>query len=687
MRCQTAPCLGGDSSIPQTEGQSAVMAKKVDADVRALVKISREVGSDDRLVQAGGGNTSVKSADGKRMLIKASGTGLRAMSPERGYVTMAMKPLLALLADPRVAAMNDAKREPLVLETMYNAVTGGPDPAARPSCEATLHAMLQRYVVHIHPIAVIGILTGHRSKKYCEALARRGKFTMVWIPYTNPGHPLAVACRDAVDAFKAAHGGAAPDALLLENHGLFVSATSASRAVKLTKDIVALCEKMYAARHKKATARVRTLDDEAVLDTVVELRRALVEQPCEQRLVKAVPDAMAVRLMARKDARTILSINNTPDTLVYCLAHPLMLPKASKGKIAGAVARYIKTHGEPPRVVLVPGYGFLAVADSEKALQTTVVVYRAQLEFIERSFVFGGPKLLSKAEADYINRWEVEAHRRKVARAEAGEPGSLTGKVALVTGAGSGLGRGIALGLAAEGAHVILADIDMAAAEETAEKVAEHCRTPRATAVKADVTCEESMAAAFRTTVQTYGGIDIVVAAAGIAPAFPIQDFPVGAFNLTLAVNLTGYFLAGREAARWMIRQKTGGSLIFISSKSGIEASKNNAAYNATKAGELHFMRGLALELGQYGIRSNAICPGNVFEGSKIWNPKYIAQAAKKRGLRPDEVIPHYIAMAALGVEIKQEDIAGAAVFLASDSSRVISGQSIVVDAGQVFVR
>jgi NAD(P)-dependent dehydrogenase (short-subunit alcohol dehydrogenase family)/rhamnose utilization protein RhaD (predicted bifunctional aldolase and dehydrogenase) len=663
------------------------MAKKVDADIRALVKISREVGSDDRLVQAGGGNTSVKSADGKRMLIKASGTGLRAMSPERGYVTMAMKPLLALLADQRVAAMSDAKREPLVLETMYRAVTGGPDPSARPSCEATLHAMLQRYVVHIHPIAVIGILTGRESEKVCKDLARRGKFTMVWIPYTNPGHPLAVACRDAVDAFKAAHDGAAPDALLLENHGLFVSATSAARSVKLTKDIVALCEKMYAARRKKSVAKVRTIDDEAALDTVVELRRALVEQQCDARLVKAVPDAMAVRLMARKDARTILHMNNTPDTLVYCLAYPMMLPKASKGKVADAVARYIKAHGEPPRVVLVPGYGFLAVADSEKAIETTVVVYRAQLEFLERSFVFGGPKLFRKAEADYINSWEVETHRRKVARAEAGEPGPLSGKVAIVTGAGSGLGRGIAMGLAAAGAHVMLADIDMAAAEETAGMVAEHCNTPRATAVKADVTCEESMAEAFRTTARTYGGIDVVVAAAGIAPAFPIQDFPVEAFNLTLAVNLTGYFLAGREAARWMIRQKTGGSLIFISSKSGLDASKNNAAYNATKAGELHLMRGLALELGQHGIRSNAICPGNVFEGSKIWNPKYIAQAAKKRGLRPDEVIPHYISLTSLGMEIKQEDIAGAAVFLASDQSRVISGQSLVVDAGQVFVR
>ena len=661
------------------------MSKKPDRDVLSLVAISREVGSDDRLVQAGGGNTSVKSADGATMYIKASGTGLRDMSPERGYVAMAMKPLLELLADTTVAAMDDATREPHVLRTMYNAVIGGPESGARPSCEATLHAMLQRYVVHIHPIAVIGILTGRESLPSCQEMARRGKFTMVWVPYTNPGHPLAVTCRNAVEAFRAEHG-SAPDVLLLENHGLFVSATSQERAVKLTKDIVALCDKMFAER-RQAMAKPKLVSDEAIVETLVELRRALVQQGCAQRLVQAAPSELAAQLLECKDARTTLGMNNTPDTLVYCLAHPLILAAKHKGKIAAALAAYIKARGEPPRVVLVPGYGFLVVADSQKALKTTIVVYKAQLEFFERAQAFGGSKPLKKSQADYINNWEVEAYRRQIAKAEAGRQGPLTGQVALVTGAGSGLGRGIAAGLAAAGAHVVLADIDQAGAEETAALIAQRCRAPRATAAPCDVTDEASMAEAFRRTVLTYGGVDTVVAAAGIAPAFAIQDFPVAAFNKTLAINLTGYFLAGREAARWMIRQATGGSLIFISSKTGLDASRNNAAYNVTKAGELQLMRGLALELGKHGIRSNAICPGNVFEGSKIWNPTYIAQAARKRGIKPEEVIPYYISLTSLGQEIKQDDIANAAVFLASDQSRVVSGQSLVVDGGQVFVR
>ena len=177
------------------------------------------------------------------------------------------------------------------------------------------------------------------------------------------------------------------------------------------------------------------------------------------------------------------------------------------------------------------------------------------------------------------------------------------------------------------------------------------------------------------------------MAAAGIAPAFPLVEFPVDKWRRALEINLTGYFLVGREAARLMTAQGKGGSLILLSSKSGLDPSKSNSAYNATKAGEIHLARGWALELGPAGIRVNCIAPGNVFKGSKIWNPEYIKQAARKRGLKPEEVIPYYVGLTALGLEIEPEDIAGVVVWLASDSARVITGQVIVADAGQVFVR
>jgi NAD(P)-dependent dehydrogenase (short-subunit alcohol dehydrogenase family) len=266
-------------------------------------------------------------------------------------------------------------------------------------------------------------------------------------------------------------------------------------------------------------------------------------------------------------------------------------------------------------------------------------------------------------------------------------PDLLAGKIALVTGSGSGLGRGISEGLARAGAKVALVDIDLAAAEDTCATVTRDLGAVTCLAVHCDVTDETAIAHAFNRTVDEFGGIDICVPAAGIAPAFPLVDFPVGAWRKSLEINLTGYFLVAREAARIMTARKRGGSIVLVSSKSGLDASKNNSAYNATKAGEIHLMRGWAQELGPAGIRVNAVAPGNVFQGSKIWNDEYIKAAAKKRGIKPAEVIPYYIGLTALGIEILPQDVAATVAWLCSDYARCITGQTIVCDAGQVFVR
>jgi NAD(P)-dependent dehydrogenase (short-subunit alcohol dehydrogenase family) len=206
-------------------------------------------------------------------------------------------------------------------------------------------------------------------------------------------------------------------------------------------------------------------------------------------------------------------------------------------------------------------------------------------------------------------------------------------------------------------------------------------------AVRCDVTSETDVAKAYAAVLDRWGGVDVLVNAAGIAPAYPLVDLPVAKWRLALEINLTGYFLMAREAARIMIPQRMGGSIVNLGSKSGLEASKSNTPYNATKAGEIHMARGWALELGPHGIRVNSVAPGNVFEGSKIWNPEYIKACARKYGIKPEEVIPHYVNMTALKQEITGQDVAEAVVFLCSKSARNITGQTIVVDGGQVMVR
>jgi NAD(P)-dependent dehydrogenase (short-subunit alcohol dehydrogenase family) len=262
--------------------------------------------------------------------------------------------------------------------------------------------------------------------------------------------------------------------------------------------------------------------------------------------------------------------------------------------------------------------------------------------------------------------------------------GVLAGLVAVVSGAGSGLGLGIARGLYGAGACVAFTDIDSAALRSLE---GEFAGSDRAAFVAVDVTNEQSVAAAFDRVLARFGRVDCVACCAGIAPAFDLVDFPVERFRLACEVNLTGYFLYAREAARIMTAQGHGGSMIMLSSKSGMEPSKANTAYNATKAGELHMARGWALELGRVGIRVNCIAPGNVFEGSKIWNAEYIAKAAQKRGIKPEEVIPYYNNLTALNREIKPTDIANAAVFLAGEQARCVTGQVLVVDSGQVWAR
>jgi NAD(P)-dependent dehydrogenase (short-subunit alcohol dehydrogenase family) len=286
---------------------------------------------------------------------------------------------------------------------------------------------------------------------------------------------------------------------------------------------------------------------------------------------------------------------------------------------------------------------------------------------------------------EFINNWEAESFRKSVADGTRG--GELLNRIAIVTGAGSGLGRSLAIGLAKAGANTALVDIDEKAAQETADIIKSRFGGCSTIALTCDVTNADSVNAAFDKLIANWGGLDIMVNAAGVAPAFSLTDLPVNKWRFALEVNLTGYFLMAQKAAQIMIAQGIGGNIINLSSKSGIDPSKNNTPYNATKSGEIHMARGWAMELGKHNIRVNSICPGNVFEGSKIWNPEYIKVCAKKYGIKPEEVIPYYVSKTMLGREIKGQDIADAVVFLVSDKARMITAQTLVVDAGQAMVR
>jgi sorbitol-6-phosphate 2-dehydrogenase len=469
--------------------------------------------------------------------------------------------------------------------------------------------------------------------------------------------------------------------VLLENHGLFVAAPDADACLALHGKVTEAGASWFGAGRVNPQAFDLVVEDAAGVENAT-LRGTLLAAGCAPALLRRDGSPVAQRFLGQPAAVDLVRHGAlTPDQFVYCRTPPLVLEGEPAGWAAAARA-YRERRGLDPRVVIRKAAGGTAGSVHYLAPDLTVLravgdVWRCAMATILRSPAAGEARFLTGEETSFL---EIYAAAGK---ARAAGPLDLTGRIACVTGAGSGLGKGIARGIAGAGATVFALDINQGALSAAAADFPAGKFLPRA----ADVTSEESIAAAFRALEASLGGLDFLVNAAGIAPSHPLADFPLAAWRKALDINLTGYFLCAREAARLLLRQGAGGAIVNLTSKSGLEASKDNSAYNATKAGEIHLARGWALELGKAGIRVNCVAPGNVFKGSQIWNQEYIEACARKKGIRPEEVIPYYNSLSALGKEIEPEDVAGAVVFLLSDAARNITGQTLVVDGGQAMVR
>ena len=646
-----------------------------------LVRISNATGRDPALVQGGGGNTSVKTSDGRFMYIKASGTALKDMDAKRGWRRMRIDAVLAVLADPALAKLGAQRRETEVMNRLLLACDDDRPESARPSVEAHLHALLDKAVIHLHPNVVGAYVNAKNGRALIERLFKDDSFPPLWVPYTDPGFMLARKISRLVEGYRSAHG-RMPSVLFLEEHGLFVTAPTGTAAIRRVRHVINLCSRDL---QPPAKAKVKPVSGRQTRRTRLRVRRALFEATGQHLPVHYFLDDEIAAFMKRPDAAKLLSAGPlNPDELVYANGPAIWADKPEAARVAAALRRQVEKGEKPALAFLVKGQG-LFVAAKEQVARTIRDIAVGSFFIRVNAARLGGVTTLSRRQRQFINEWEMESFRR--ALVEGTSRGDLKDRIAVITGAGSGLGRSIAIGLARAGAMVALADIDAAAVEQTAEQIL--TEMPKASVVMChcDVTREESVTGAFEGLLETFGGLDILVNAAGIAPPHALVDLPVDKWRLALEVNLTGYFLMARQAARIMIEQGIGGSIVNLSSKSGLDASKNNTPYNATKAGEIHMARGWALELGPHGIRVNSVCPGNVFEGSKIWNPQYIRVCAKKYGIRPEEVIPYYVSKTALNKEIKGQDVADTVVFLCSDRARRITGQTLVVDAGQVMVR
>jgi NAD(P)-dependent dehydrogenase (short-subunit alcohol dehydrogenase family)/rhamnose utilization protein RhaD (predicted bifunctional aldolase and dehydrogenase) len=663
-----------------------------------LIRISKVTGKDPALVQGGGGNTSVKTADGKYMFIKASGTALKDMNEKQGWRRLRLNQVLSIIGDKSLAHLDARTREPEVVNRLLLACEDDVTSGARPSVEAHLHAFLDKCVIHLHPIVVAAYVNARNGRVEIEKLFKKSEnrklkienyLPPLWVPYTDPGFMLAKKIAKLAGDYQKQFG-KRPAILFLEKHGLFVTANTAESTLRLANKVIKLCgSKLKNFKFQISNFKFSIPQRQKINATKLIIRKGIFDATGKYLPVTYFPPSEAVAaFMTRKDAVKLLATPAlNPDELVYANGSAMCIDKCDTGIIARRLKALVDKGQKPSAAFIVKGLGLFVAAD-KKTTPVIAEITTGSLMIRMNATKFGGILALTRRQQNFINNWESEAFRKKLASAKI--TGELENRIAVVTGAGSGLGRSIAIGLAKAGALVALVDIDKKAAEETAEKIRNpksEIRNLQAMVVQCDVTNETEVKKTFEAVLENWGGLDILVNAAGVAPAYPLVDMPVDKWRFALEVNLTGYFLMTKEAARIMIQQGIGGNIINLSSKSGLDASKNNSAYNATKAGEIHIARGWALELGEYGIRVNAVAPGNVFEGSKIWNPQYIKTCAKKYGIKPEEVIPFYMDKTALKREIKGQDVADAVVFLCSDRARTVTGQTLVPDSGQVMVR
>ena len=664
--------------------------------VDSLLQRCHELGSNPKVTNFGGGNSSAKGAmpdpiHGSPidvMWVKGSGGDLGSLTPDG----------LAVLRLDRARELDRAylgpdhedEMVPLWLECLYG--SGG----AAPSIDTSMHALVERdHVDHLHPDSIIAIATAVDGPELTRMIFGD---RILWVPWRRPGYQLGLDIaqieRENPDAW----------GVILGGHGLTVWADSSKECEERAMNVI-----------DTAQQYIDTNGQPEPFGAVV--TPAL---PPEQRHARAAELMPLLRKVAGTDARVVGHYCDEPVVLDFvsreklaplaelgtsCPDHflrtkvkPMVVDVAPDAPIDEVRARlevlheeyrayytgYYERNKEPdspairgadPAVILVPGVGMFTFAKDKKNARIASEFY------INAIYVMFGAEALStyqpipEREKFRIEYWLLE--EAKLRRLP--PPKVLTGKVALVTGAGSGIGRAIAEKLAADGACVIVADKNLDAASEVASTLGD---TDVAVAVEMDVTMVDSIDAGVQASVLAFGGLDIVINNAGLSISRSLVETELQEWDLQHNVMARGSFLVSRATTSVLIEQGIGGDIVYIVSKNAMFAGPNNVAYGAAKADQAHQVRLLAAELGPHGIRVNGINPDGVVQGSGIFASGWGANRAAIYGVPESELGAYYAKRTLLGQEVLPSDIALAASVLVGPSLRKTTGLLVPVDSG-----
>jgi rhamnulose-1-phosphate aldolase/alcohol dehydrogenase len=665
-----------------------------------LLYRSNLLGSDLRITNFGGGNTSAKLAapdpvtgtTTNVLWVKGSGGDIGSMKLD-GFSTLYLDKLLGLRSVYRGLEHADE------MVPLYNHCTFNLNPRAT-SIDTPLHGFIPHpHVDHVHADAVIAIAASENA----EALTREiygGE--LGFLPWQRPGFDLGLKLGVIAEADPKIKG------VVLGGHGLFTWGPTAKDCYRTTLEMINRAARWLSANARGDAfggQRLEALPRAERREVAAKLLPAIRKRISSgERKVGHFTDAAAVlEFVNSRELKALAALGTScPDHFLRTKIRPLVLPFDPSARNLDSVLasldqniadyragyeayyRRCKRAESPPMrdpnavIYLIPGVGMLSFAKDKSTARIASEFYVNAINVMRGASGVGRYVGLKEQEAFDIEYWLLE--EAKLQRLP--KPKSLAGRVALVTGGAGGIGQAIAARLMGEGACVVLADIDAKSLDATVADFGKRFGKDAVAGVHVDVTSEPAVEAAFRETVLAYGGIDIVVANAGIASAAPFEDTSLELWNRNFAILATGYFLSARAGYRIMKDQGLGGAIVFIASKNALAASPGASAYCSAKAAEVHLARCLALEGAPHGIRANTVNPDAVLRGSKIWQGEWRAQRAASNKVSETELEEVYRQRSLLKLSVYPEDIAEAVYYFASDLSAKSTGNILNVDAG-----
>ncbi|TKH10177.1 bifunctional aldolase/short-chain dehydrogenase [Peribacillus simplex] len=672
-------------------------ASKVTSGVEELVYRSNLIGTDRAVCNWGGGNTSMKTMEkdfrGREievMWVKGSGSDLATM--KAGNFTGLN------LADIHPLIERDDMPDADMVEYLSHCMIDSKHP--RMSIETLLHAFLPfKHVDHTHPDAIISLCCADNGKEVAnEIFGDR----FVWVPYERPGFTLSKMIAKGVNNNPQA------ELVLMEKHGLVTWGETSKEAYEKTISIITEAEEFIKSRQHEEDAfggqafdSLPEAERKKVLASIMPVIRGAVGE--EKKMLLTFDDADDVlQFLNSKNAAALSQVGAAcPDHLVHTKMKPLYINWDPQNERTESLVEKVKTgiqqykeeykqyfernknEGDvmfeaAPRVILIPGVGMVNTGRNVAMANVSGALYHRAIAVMKGATALGEFVSLSENESYNVEYWPLELYKLSLSPAEA----EFSRKVAFITGGAGGIGSATARRLVSEGAHVVLADLNIEGAEKVADEINKEYGEIRAAAFKMDVTSEEQVQDAFEKSALTFGGIDIIVNNAGLATSSPFDETTLKEWNLNINVLGTGYFLVAREAFKQMKQQGTGGNMVFVGSKNSVYAGKNASAYSSVKALETHLARCIAVEGGDFGIRVNSVLPDAVLQGSSIWGSGWRQERADAYGIEPDQLEDHYKKRTTLLVNIFPEDIAESIAFFASSKADKTTGCMVTVDGG-----